>query len=270
MKIILNILLVILIMCLSVNSSIYDWHVQTMERDSDFGDDLKVQTALNKERQQDLLNLSGKISNTNYYPNYYYKNIGLSANKLDDTNKFDDIMKPFKILQQNDKLHEDNIFKAKNNDKDFIIDNLNYKNNNKNLKINNEHYKYVNNKQSFNSIDIVDNNSYHDNLKYIQDLKWHDPIKHQDKNNDTTLQLEIETKNIEDVDKVVNKTLKESYKDPIINHCSGKYTDIENFVGTNLFDNTAKSCFTNEEVALLTIRKDFEVSLKIISYVLNI
>lgn len=249
MKVILNILIVLI---MSVNCSLYDWHVRTIERDSEFGDDLKVQTALNKERQQDLLKISGKMSNTHYYPNINYKNIAVSGNKFDD------------ILPQNDKLYDNNIIKAKNkyNDQDFIFENLQYKNFNKNIKNNEINNKKSLNKNSNNNQYVMeDNNSNHNDFIYIKNVKLHDSTKNQGKSNDTTLQLEIKTKNIEDVNEEVNKTFKVNNTDTSTNHCSGKYTDIVDFVGTNLFDSTSKSCFTNEEVALLTIRKDFEVSL---------
>ena len=45
-----------------------------------------------------------------------------------------------------------------------------------------------------------------------------------------------------------------------VSNCSGKYEDIDGFVGTNLIDNTVKRCFSTEEVALLSARRDFEVS----------
>ncbi|XP_013107061.2 uncharacterized protein LOC106086796 isoform X2 [Stomoxys calcitrans] len=42
------------------------------------------------------------------------------------------------------------------------------------------------------------------------------------------------------------------------NRCAPNVSDIENFLGTNLFDNVPKKCFTAEDVQLLLIRRDFE------------
>lgn len=60
-----------------------------------------------------------------------------------------------------------------------------------------------------------------------------------------------------------NQTTIDSQEDyfQLPNDCPAKEsTDIRNFLGSNLFENTAKKCFTGDDVILLTIRKDFEVS----------
>ncbi|XP_046804339.1 uncharacterized protein LOC124419354 isoform X2 [Lucilia cuprina] len=272
MKIILNILTVMVQLCAS-DSSVYDWQVKTIERDSDFADDFKVQTALNKERQQDLLKISGKTNKIDYYPNSF--NTQFNTKKLDGSrNKASGVND--KIIEKN-KKYEDNLNsmsnfdQMKNSAKKFEAKNKEeYKSNNNDI---NDHYDYnadqfyskfkddllkdqkdnrnykyaVSDRRDFNHklLDYhdEDNNSYHD-LNHLEHNSYKQSKDHH------SIDEEIEeiekTSNIEKQDR------------PLINHCSGKYTDIESFVGTNLFDNSAKRCFTSEEVALLAIRKDFE------------
>ncbi|KAM7359669.1 uncharacterized protein ACRADG_000729 isoform 2-T2 [Cochliomyia hominivorax] len=219
MKIILNILIV-LIYTYFCDSSVYDWHVKTIEHDSDFGDDLKVQTALNRERQQDLLKIAGKMSDTDHNTNLYYKQTNRNKN-----------FEPNKILPQN--IQNDGKQEFKNNHN--IYENFEY------LKNREEQKRYNKNMDNH----IEDNNSYHD-------LKL--PISHGDNSKNKDIHISINEMNGAN-----NKTFKDNKERSKISHCCEKYIDIDNFVGTNLFDITAKRCFSNEEVALLAIRKDFEI-----------
>ncbi|XP_037824117.1 uncharacterized protein LOC119612373 isoform X2 [Lucilia sericata] len=297
MKIIFNILIVMVQLCAS-DSSVYDWQVKTIERDSDFANDFKVQTALNNERQQDLLKISGKTNNIDYYyPNSFNtqfntKSLDGSSNKasaINNENKFDDQNN----LNLNKKYKEnsnsmDNLDQTKNSAKKFEAKN-NEKFKSKNDETNNHHYDYNENQfySKFNA-DVLksqeanknnehddqdrsefnknhklldyhdeDNNSYHD-LNHLEHNSYKQS-KDQDKFNNPNEQLGFDSINKENGSynkaKIANK---EKQDRPIINHCSGKYMNIESFVGTNLFDSTAKRCFTSEEVALLAIRKDFE------------
>ncbi|XP_065354428.1 uncharacterized protein LOC135948904 [Calliphora vicina] len=295
MKIILNLLIVVVKLCAS-DSSVYDWQVRTIERGSDFGDDFKVQTALNNERQQDLLKISGKTNNIDYYPNSYYsqlnKNNDANSNraagvndkhefgekinqnpfgakinmKYDDNSNIKSIFSQIKNSASKYDTKNNEKYKYKNDENDYNEDHLKYDHEDK------ENDKYSDHQHHREELDEkikhldhhdVDNNRYHD-LKHIEHNPYKsdkdpDKYKHQNRPPDTNSNNEeLENNNTEKISNNHIQNSKENGDFPSVSHCSGKYIDIESFVGTNLFDSTTKRCFSSEEVALLATRKDFE------------
>lgn len=249
MKIILKILIVVVKLCAS-DSSVYDWHVRTIERDSDFGNDFKVQTALNNERQQDLLKMSGKTNSIDYNPNSYYQIFNKDINDNSHTNNF-------KFDEHNQNILNNKIAIKHEDKSDFksIFGR-----------------KYAPPKNSIYNYDNINADNYNEDLFYLSDKQTVPPKSFEkfhksfftsnrnfnDNNNNKNINYEVEDKQI--LASKNGKILDENEKVPLISHCSGKYVDTESFVGTNLFDSTAKRCFSTDEVALLAARKDFEVS----------
>lgn len=99
----------------SSESSPYDWHINTIDRsDTDFGDDLKMPTGLNKERQQDLLKFTSHTNKPAFKPDSFHIHFKEDS---DNTNSNDENIDNVRKNLQN--LLKDPIYKKHQAQNDF-------------------------------------------------------------------------------------------------------------------------------------------------------
>lgn len=267
-------------------AELYQWNVKTVEKqphdhnvamgeetesDTDFGDELKVQSALNNQLQRDLLKISGKAnknSNRNKNLILYDNNLNKYENNVHKDMYAAEAAEGEQMKEQQEYRKEnqfDNQYVRSSTEKitdgefkfDQYLQNLNTNSNDFDNSQNvlwypsrvskEDTYKYnlpTLNRDQLNMNENKKERKQTDSHKsYLQKTIWEKKDEH--------------SYDVEDID--IQPYGRNNKKDKLNNHCLKANAYVHNFLGSNLFGNTPKKCFSKEDIKTLIMRRDFEV-----------
>lgn len=269
-------------------AELYQWNVKTVEKqphdhnvaigektesDTDFGDELKVQSALNNQLQRDLLKISGKAnknSNRNKNLILYDNHLNKYENNVHKDMYVAEAAEGEAMKEQQDYRKEDqfdNQYVRSSTEKitdgelkfDQYLQNINGNNNDLDNSQNvqwypsrvskEDTYQYNLPTLNENLLNMNENNKERkqtdSHKSYLQKTMWKKKDEHS-----YDVEEDIDIQPYERNNKKDNK---------LNNHCLKANAYIHNFLGSNLFGNTPKKCFSKEDIKTLIMRRDFEV-----------